>query len=422
MMSPNELIEVRVERIGAAGDGIARWRGQPVYLPFTVAGDRLRAVLGRRRGGGYEGRVVELLAKGEGRRDAPCRHFGRCGGCALQHLDADAYRAAKLAGLQAALERLGINAGLVQPLRAVAPPRRRARLGLARPRDLHRPARVGFRERFRHDLVDLRECLVLEAPLFAIVGALRDRISMFLPVGGAAEASLTITDSGVDLLVEAVENPKLAALEALAAFAIEHDLARIVWRSTLGETPVVERRPVRIVRSGIAVPYPPGAFLQPSKRAGAILVEEVLAGIGQRRPVLDLYAGLGTFAFALAGGGAVHAVEGDERAVAALADAARGVLRVTVERRDLARDPISPNALANFAAAVFDPPRAGAARLTAALAASALDTVVAVSCNPATFARDAARLIAGGFRLERVVPIDQFMWTPHLELVAVFRR
>ena len=237
-----------------------------------------------------------------------------------------------------------------------------------------------------------------------------------------AEATLSRTDSGIDLLLEALEPPGLGALEALARLGDELDLARIVWRSPEGEIPVVERRPARVLLSGIAVPFPPGAFLQASEAAESILVEEVLAGVGPHRPVLDLFAGLGTFAFALACSGPVHAVEGDERSAAALARAATDAPGVTVERRDLARDPLPPEALAAYAAAVFDPPRAGAARQAAALAASSLDTVVAVSCNPATFARDAARLIAGGFRLERVVPIDQFVWSPHLELAAVFRR
>jgi 23S rRNA (uracil1939-C5)-methyltransferase len=153
-----------------------------------------------------------------------------------------------------------------------------------------------------------------------------------------------------------------------------------------------------------------------------ILVEEVLAAIGARRPALDLFAGLGTFAFALARGGPVHAVEGEARSAAALARAAADQPKVTVERRDLARNPFAADGLAGYAAAVFDPPRAGAARQAEALAASALETVVGVSCNPATFARDAAKLVGGGYRLERVTPVDQFVWTPHLEIAAVFRR
>ena len=417
-----ELVELSVERIGAAGDGIARWRDEPVFLPFTVLGDRVRARLGSRRGGGLEGRVVELLNSGPARVPPPCRHFGRCGGCALQHLDADLYRSVKLGRLLNALERAGIDPVVVEPLRTVPPVRRRARLGLARPRDLRQSVRIGFRERFSHELVDLRECLVLEPALFALVGALRRFVPDLLRPGATAEATLSRTDSGIDLLLEALEPPGLGALEALARLGDELDLARIIWRSPEGEIPVVERRPARLLLSGIAVPFPPGAFLQASGAAERILVEEVLAGVGRHRPVLDLFAGLGTFAFALACSGPVHAVEGDERSAAALARAAADTAGVTVERRDLARDPLPPEALARFTAAVFDPPRAGAARQAAALAASPLDNVVAVSCNPATFARDAARLIAGGLRLERVVPIDQFVWSPHLELAAVFRR
>ncbi len=417
-----DLVELGIERIGAAGDGVARWGGMPVYVPFTAPDDRIRARLGVRRGGGSEARVVELLDAGPGRVAAPCRHFGHCGGCALQHLDADFYRAVKLDLLRRALERAAIDPGVIAPLRTVPPARRRARLGLFRPRDPRQRPRVGFHQRFRHDLVDIDECLVLEPQLFALVAELRRRVPDLLAPGGMAEATLTRTDSGIDALLETGHPPALAALEALAELGRRCDLARIVWRSAERETPVVEHRPVRMMRSGVAVPFPPGAFVQPSAAAERILVEEVVAGVGARRPALDLYAGLGSFAFALAGSGRVHAVEGDERAAAAMADAATSVPGVTVERRDLARDPLPPAALAPYAAAVFDPPRAGAARQAAVLAASVLDTVVAVSCNPATFARDAARLIAGGFRLERVAPVDQFAWSPLLELVAVFRR
>jgi 23S rRNA (uracil1939-C5)-methyltransferase len=416
------LVELVVERLGAQGDGIAQYEGEPVFLPFTVAGDHVGARLGVRRVGGREGRVVEMLASGPGRADPPCAHFGRCGGCALQHLDPAAYRSFKLGALRMALRRVGIDPGPVQALRTVPPARRRARLGMMRPRDRRLPARVGFRERFRHDLIDLAECVVLEPALFALVSDLRSVADELLPAGTAAEATLTRTDSGVDLLLEAADEPGLGALEALAALAERCDLARIVWRSRGQEILVVERRPVRVALSAVAVPFPPGGFLQASEAAEAILVEEVLAGLGSRRPALDLFAGLGTFALALSAAGPVDAVEGDERAAAALAEAATGRRDITVERRDLARNPLLPELLARYAGAVFDPPRAGAARQAEALAASRIETVVAISCNPATFARDARYLIAGGYRLERAVPIDQFVWTPHLEIAAVFRR
>jgi 23S rRNA (uracil1939-C5)-methyltransferase len=422
MESMGDLVELEVERLGARGDGIAEYQGEPVFLPFTVPGDRVLARLGVRRGGGREGRVLERLVAGPGRGEPPCRHFGACGSCALQHLDAASYRAAKLGALCAAFERVGIDTDLVQPLRVVPPARRRARLGLMRPRDPRLAPRIGYRQRFRHDLVDLTECFVLERPLFDLISELRLTARDLLPPGGAAEIMLTRTDSGIDALFETGMPPTLTALEALARLAQDQDLARIVWRSPAEEILVVERRPVRVLLSGVAVPFPPGGFLQASAMAEAVLVEEVIAGTEGRRPVLDLFAGLGTFTFALAVAGPVHAVEGDERAAAALACAAARHPAITVERRDLARNPLPPEALVNYAGAVFDPPRAGAARQAEALASSTIAIVVAVSCNPATFARDATRLVGGGFRLTQVVPVDQFVWTPHLELVAVFCR
>jgi 23S rRNA (uracil1939-C5)-methyltransferase len=270
--------------------------------------------------------------------------------------------------------------------------------------------------------VDVRECPVLEPALVALLEPLRRVVPALVQPGGKAEVMLTRCDAGIDLLIESAAPPALPALEALAGLAEDHDLARIIWRNGNDDIPIVERRSARVMFSGVPVSLPPGGFLQASAAAEALLVEAVVAAVGGRQPALDLYAGLGTFTFALAQGGAVHAAEGDAAAAASLARAASALPRVTVERRDLDRDPVSGRELEGYGAAVFDPPRAGAIRQAAALADSRIETVVAVSCNPATFARDARRLAAGGFRLEHVVPVDQFVWTAHLELVATFRR
>lgn len=414
------LVDLTIEALGGHGDGIGQWRGESVFVPFTLPGDRVKVLLGPRRQGGRDARAVEWLERGAGRTDPLCRHFTRCGGCALQHLDPETYRAAKLASLHAALGRVGVDPAIVGPLRTVPPGRRRAGLGLRRSRDPRAPGTIGFRERLSHTVIDLRECPVLEPALWALVAPLRGLTLAILPPGGMAEANLTRTDSGIDMLVEGTAPPTLAALEALAEFAGRHDIARITWRTSGGDIPVVERRPVRMVLSGTAVPFPPGGFLQANEAAEAVLVAEVTAALGDARPALDLYAGLGTFTFALAKAGPVHAVEGDSGAVAALS--AANAAGVTAERRDLHRDPLPPETLAGYAAAIFDPPRAGALRQAAALADSAIPTIAAVSCSPATFARDAARLIAGGYRVERITPVDQFAWTPHLEVVGVFRR
>ena len=416
------LVDLVVERIGAHGDGIAIYNGEPIFLPFTTASDRVEARLGMRRGGGREGKVVSVVAAGPGRATPACRHFTACGGCALQHLDRATYERAKLEPVRMAAMRAGIDPAVIRPIRFPAPARRRARLGIERPHKLDAPVRVGYRERFRHTLVDLNECPVMEPALLALVAPLRELARLLLMPGEKAETSLTRTDSGVDLVFINSKAPGLTALQALGDFAEVYDLARITWKWGDREILVVERRPVRVVFGGIAVPYPPGAFLQASEAAQDMLVEEVLLGVGERRPALDLFAGLGAFALALAQRGPVHAVEGDQRMTAALRQAGASRAKFTVETRDLERDPLPPEALAGYEAAVFDPPRAGAAAQAAALAHSRVERVVAVSCNAATFVRDAALLIAGGFRALWVAPIDQFAWTPHVELVGVFTR
>ena len=242
------------------------------------------------------------------------------------------------------------------------------------------------------------------------------------------DVTATLTDSGVDLLLALPAEPDLAGREALAALAVELDLARLSL-AVAGQAPLplAERRLPRILLGGVAVTPPPGGFLQPTPEGEAALTQLVLAAVpSEADTVADLYSGCGTFSFPLAARGhRVHAVEGDAAALAALERAARGgalAQRISAERRDLERDPVTADELEGGDAAVFDPPRAGARAQAAELAASDLPVVVAVSCNPGTFARDARALVEGGYRLEWVAPLDQFPWTGHLELVARFAR
>jgi 23S rRNA (uracil1939-C5)-methyltransferase len=425
-MRPNETAMVTIESVGMRGDGIAKHEGAPVYVPFTAPGDRARVAIGPSRGEGRAGRLVELLAPGE--RAAPsCPHFGHCGGCALQHLSEGAYRAAKEGWLRSALAQHGIGDETVAPLRRLPPgTRRRARFALHRPREARASARIGFHARASHEVVDMRACAVLHPGLVALVEPLRRLASTLWPPAGKGAATATMVDNGVDLLLDLARPPDLAALEALAGFAETQDLARLAWRVPGMEDamPVALRRPVGVVLGGVAVDLPADAFLQASAEADAALTQAVLAGVGASRRVADLFAGIGTFSFALAQGAQVHAVEGWAPAVAALAAAARAGLsgRVTAERRDLERQPLLGEELAAFDAVVLDPPRAGAKAQSAALAQAAVPRVVMVSCNPATFARDARLLVDGGYRLAAVEPFDAFVWSPHLELVARFDR
>lgn len=423
----DDVVTLAVERVGVRGDGIAHHAGERVYLPFAAPGDRVRVRLTGRRDGRVA-EIVELLAAGE--RAAPvCPHFGVCGGCALQHLPATAYDAAKEDQIRAALAQHGIAGGVVVAplLRLPAGTRRRARFAIHRPRNATEPAAVGFNARASHRVVDLRQCAVLHPALVALIAPLRALAAQCWPLGTAGAASATLTDSGIDLLLDLPQAPDLAAHEVLAEFAGAQDLARLAWRA-LGmpeAIPEAVRRPVRIMLAGIAVDLPSDAFLQASAEADHALSEHVLAGIGDAQRVADLFAGLGTFAFSLARRASVHAVEGSALAIKALDAAARraGLAgRVTAECRDLETRPLTARELARYDAVVFDPPRAGARAQSDALAASSVPRIVAVSCNPATFARDARRLVDGGYRLVYVQPVDQFVWSPHVELTACFEK
>jgi 23S rRNA (uracil1939-C5)-methyltransferase len=420
----DEIVELTVERVGSRGDGVAEHAGQPVYIAFAAPGDRLRVRLGAARDEGRVGTLVEVLSPGA--RQAPsCAHFGTCGGCALQHLADDAYRDMKEQKLRAALEQRGLDASVVEPLRRLPPrTRRRARIALRRPRQ--GPVRAGFHARESHDIVDVRVCTVLHPALVELVLPLRELAAQVLGQSETGSAVLTHLESGIDLLLELPRAPEMAMLEILAEFAEANDLARLSWRAG-GEppTPVAERRRPRIAFAGVTVDVPADGFLQASAEADSVLTELVLAGVGPAKRVIDLYAGLGTFSFALAREAPVHAVDGARSQIAALtAAAARATLggRISAEVRDLQTRPIMADELRRYDAAVFDPPRAGAKAQARALAGSEVSRVVAVSCNPATFGRDARTLVEGGYRLTRVVPVDQFLWSAEAELVAWFER
>jgi 23S rRNA (uracil1939-C5)-methyltransferase len=410
---------ITIERIGARGDGVAEREGRALFLPLTAPGDMLRV---RETRGGIE--ILERLRDGA-RQAPPCPHFGSCGGCALQHLRDDTYAEAKTSLVREALAHRGLDPGIVAPLERLPPAtRRRARLALSRSRK--GTVGIGFHERGSHRIVDMLTCLVLHTELLALAPALRALAEQILRPGETAALSLTRAATGIDLLLDLPRMPDLAQTETLGAFATAHDLARLSWRhGREAPTPVVQRRPVRMSFAGIAVDLPPDAFLQASADAEALLGNRALAFLGDSRAVADLFCGVGTFTLPLAGQSRVHAVDGDAAAIAALNAAARRAglgARVTAEVRDLDRRPLRAEELAPFDAVLFDPPYAGAKAQAMELARAKPPRIVAISCHPSSFARDARLLVDGGYRLLWVVPVDQFVWSAELELVAAFER
>lgn len=428
-------VDVDIESVGGRGDGVGTAtvklgydeRARLVFVPFTLPGERVRAQPVADRGEGVAADPVELLSTSSERIDPACPHFMSCGGCSLQHWRAQAYQDWKVAQIRQHLSRVGIDKPPLSPL-VIAEPGTRRRADLAVRRLSDRTV-LGFHERGGTRIVPLDTCPVLTPPLQALLHPFSNRMNDALAPGEGGDVILNHLHTGVDALVVLPRSPDLAEREAWAAFAQAEGLARLSLRISGDEDPSPEplaaRGPATIRLGGADVTPPPGAFLQATASGEAAIRDTVIDAARKAGRRLDLFAGIGTLSLPLVDGGQVLAVDGDGPAIAALRAAADGAGiggRLATNQRDLFRTPLEGEELDGFDIAVFDPPRAGAKAQAAALAQSKVSTVVAVSCNPATFARDASALIAGGYHLDRLVPIDQFLWSPHIELAAIFRR
>lgn len=349
----------------------------------------------------------------------PCRHFPECGGCQLQHVDDQAYGDFLVDRVARALRSQGLALPtIVVP--HISPPLSRRRASLRAERRGNQ-VRLGFNAERSHRLVDMRECFILRSELFALVEPLRRLIGGLLGPRGSGGVRMTLADQGVDVLLENVAAEGIEASESLSAFGARHGLARLALDDGSGPQSWWEPEPVTITLGGVAVPLPHGAFLQATSEGEVALVAGVRQAVGEAKIVADLFAGLGTFALSLEG--RTLAVEGEREAALALKGAAQRARRqLFVDHRDLFRRPLIEGELNRFEAVIMDPPRAGAREQAALLAQSAVPRIASVSCNPATFARDAKILAEGGYRLDWIQPVGQFRWSTHLEVVGQFSR
>ena len=357
-----------------------------------------------------------------------CPHFGTCGGCSLQDLALDVYSAKKRDAVIAALKRAGVEAQVEAPV--IVPPRSRRR-AVFKIKSLAEGLHIGFHAAKSHTVIDMHHCDVLTPGLFALVGALRQKLEPLFGVGEAGELHVTESDTGFDCALRwrAHLTPTLRA--ALSSALSGLGIARL----TMGRETVFETAQPAVILGGVKVLLPPNPFLQPTAEGEAALQARVVEITGRAKRVADLFAGCGTFALPLARKARVHAVEQDAPALAALAAAAKhysiaasggrggpGLKPITTEARDLFKLPLTLGELAPYDAVVLDPPRAGAEAQARALAKSKVPVIVYVSCDADSFAHDAALLIAGGYKIGSVTPIDQFLWSSHIELVAGFTR
>jgi len=415
-IGPGRVEEITIDRLGAKGDGIADLM-PPLYIPFAAPGDRLRVVLEGKRGDGRTGRISSILAAGTDRIEAPCRHFTACGGCALQHLSPQSIGRFKRAVVKTALRHRGIDDSCLGDTISVPDgSRRRAEFAVSK----GAPLRIGLHRAGNKDIVDLEECPVVRPAIAAFLPLLRDLLAKTDLARTIQDIRITETATGMDLLFlsRKAEPPGAEVRQTLAGFAEHSDIARLSWSGPNGSEPLVQRRRPEICFGGARVALPGQYFLQPSVEGEEAIARIVCDAAGKARRVADLYAGIGSLSFPLAERAQTTAFELEADMVAAMKSAAAG-RSLTAETRDLARSPLMPTELDRFDAVVFDPPRAGARQQAEYLAASAVPTVLAVSCNPTTLARDLRILIDGGYTLQSVTPIDQFKWSAEVEAVAV---
>jgi 23S rRNA (uracil1939-C5)-methyltransferase len=411
---------VTIQALGAQGDGIVHASDGPIYVPFALPGETV--AIARIKS---QGTIMAITKPSPERIEPACRHFGpdglggTCGGCTLQHLSDDPYRAFKRQLVIDALKSKGLTPEVGAVIAAHPGERRRVVLTA---RKTEKELLLGYNQPESHHIISIVECPIASP---AIVGRLESirTIAKAMAIGAEPfRVSVLETAEGLDIAVDGIK----ALSDAQRRQAIEVTLGeRSVARVSLNGEIMIERVRPTIEFGGVTVSPPPGMFTQATKPAEDAMAALVIAAVGKAKRVADLFAGSGTFSLQLARKSRVHAVEGEAKPVAALDHAARntqGLKPVTVERRDLFRRPMMKQELKVFDAVVFDPPRAGAEVQCKEIVLSGVKKVVAVSCNPLTLARDLRILVDGGYRITSVTPIDQFLWSSHVETVATLEK
>jgi 23S rRNA (uracil1939-C5)-methyltransferase len=406
-----------IARLGSRGEGVADTAAGAVYVPYALPGETAEV---EPWPGHADRRHLAKLDVASPERIAPiCPHFGVCGGCALQHLASTRYRDWKRGLVVTALARAGLDAPVGDLIDAHGHGRRRAVFHARRSaRDV---LEVGFAALKAHHVVAIDRCPILAPALSGAITAAWDIAEVLASVRKPLDIQITATDTGLDVDVRGSGPLTAADTTALAHVAERQNLARLTRHGEI----VAQRTPPMLGVGRALVMLPPGAFLQATNAGETILAQLVATHCEGAKTVADLFCGIGPFALRLAERAQVTAVDSDKDAIDALRRAAAatpGLKPVAAQQRDLFRRPLMPRELDRLDAVVFDPPRQGAEAQARALAASAVSTVVAVSCNPVTFARDARILVDGGYRIMHIVPVDQFLFSAHVEVVGAFEK
>ncbi len=414
-----------IAHLGAQGDGVHQNGSDRVYVERALPGEAVRVKHRGKEGGLPRADLLEVITASPARVAAPCVHYDLCGGCSLQHADEAFYRDWKSGVVADILTRNGLTPARWLPP-VFLPPGQRRRVTFA----AHKKGKnltLGYFRRRTHTVTDITACLIADPALMDLRAKLIPLLLPILQDGKPADIFLQHVDGAVELVITgpigARGGPDFALHEAFAALVHATNIARISWRPRERDTPEVmlAARPLFARFGTLDVALPPLAFLQPTKAGENALVEAVMTLLPAHGAFADLFAGCGTFSGPMVARGSVEAFDSVAPAINAL-DKAKGAAPLRATVRDLFRDPLRPEELKRFDAVVFDPPRVGAREQVGALAVSQCPVIVGVSCNPATFARDARLLVEGGYTLDSVQVVDQFTWSHHVEVVAGFSK
>lgn len=414
-----------IHALGAHGDGVHQAARTRIYVERALPGDTVTAALREGDDGLWRGDLVDVVTPSPHRASAPCPHYDACGGCSLQHATPTFYKDWKVALVRDALAKRDL-APLVwqEPVFLPAGARRRVTFAALKKNNA---VSLGFNRRRSHQVTDVPGCLAVAPAIMELRARLATSLAPVLKEGKEADVFIQTIDGRTELVITGpvgkTGRPDLAVHEAMARLGEEAGIGRIAWRPRARDVPeiMLERTPLVAQFGALSVTLPPLAFLQPTRAGEEALVSALLALLPQNGTFADLFAGCGTFTGSMLARGHVDAFEGSADAVRAM-DKAKGALPLRATVRDLFRNPLRPDELKRYDAAVFDPPRAGAQAQAAALAASSVPRIIGVSCSPASFARDARLLVDGGYKLESVRVVDQFTWSHHVELIGAFVR
>ena len=423
-IEPGQLIEIEITALGGKGEGIGHSDGHTVFVPFTAPGDRITARVETVRQKNYHAKLVSIIQPSPQRATPACIHYSHCGGCSLQHLNETAYREFKTEPLIQIIKRLGCKPDVIQPLFVAGPAsRRRAEFKI---RVNKGTAEIGFFGAKSHEFIPISQCPVMEPEIAALLPRLQAALSQLKKPGMVQSVHLTKLGDVIDAVLILKAPLHKVDKGTLPFIAEELDIARLSLQDA--ENPpqyLCGTRELELALGTTMVTMPPGSFLQATQASQQAMTGLVLRYSQNSTTMADLYSGSGTYSFPLAAQGKnISAYEGNSEMVGAILNAARRHFpdSLGANTRDLYNEPLTQQELSRFDGVVINPPRNGALPQITNIAKSTVKTVIMVSCNPATFERDAAALLAGGYIMVEATPIDQFHWSPHLEIVALFTR